>query len=176
MQIGACLRQGRRNALALRRPQSSISLDPLRRTARKPPPGRPRAPLEPLKAPSIASARPSSLSSEWVSLFNGKDLTGWKTHPSQPGNWSVNHGILVGSGPQVSHLYTRRGDYKGFHLRIEAHHSDRGSGAIIFRSGFGPERPKEGPRFPRRVSCDDQQHPQFPGKYRRDLHRRRARG
>ena len=25
----------------------------------------------------------------FVPLFNGKDLTGWKTHPKQPGNWRV---------------------------------------------------------------------------------------
>jgi serine/threonine protein kinase/WD40 repeat protein len=98
---------------------------------------------------TVASAEPPSLDSEWVTLFNGKDLTGWKTHPSQPGRWTVNDGILVGSGPEVSHLYTERGDYKGFHLKIEARYREGGSGAILFRSGFGPERPDVAPQFPR---------------------------
>ena len=30
----------------------------------------------------------------FVSLFNGKDLTGWKTHPKWPGNWRVDNGGL----------------------------------------------------------------------------------
>lgn len=56
----------------------------------------------------------------WVQLFNGKDLTGWKTHPDQPGAWSVNgQGELVGSGA-VSHLFTERGDYTDLLSRTRA--------------------------------------------------------
>ena len=32
----------------------------------------------------------------WADLFNGKDLTGWKTHPDDPGDWKVENSILVG--------------------------------------------------------------------------------
>ena len=60
----------------------------------------------------------------FVALFNGKDLAGWRTHPSQPGSWRVENGVLIGSGPRangrVSHLYTERGDYKDFQLRVKA--------------------------------------------------------
>jgi hypothetical protein len=56
----------------------------------------------------------------WVQLFNGKNLTGWKTHPNQPGNWRVEKGILIGSGRADSYLYTERGDYKDFHLLVGA--------------------------------------------------------
>ena len=55
----------------------------------------------------------------WVSLFNGRDKTGWKTHPSQPDNWQVKDGVLAASGPDVSHLYSERGDYRDIHLRVE---------------------------------------------------------
>ena len=58
-------------------------------------------------------------------LFNGKDLTGWKTHPSQPGNWRVEKGVLIGSGAAESYLYSERGDYKDFHVRAEAQHQRR---------------------------------------------------
>ena len=34
----------------------------------------------------------------FVKLFNGNDLSGWKTHPSQPGNWRVINGVLINSG------------------------------------------------------------------------------
>jgi serine/threonine protein kinase len=39
-----------------------------------------------------------SLEGEWIPLFNGQDLSGWKTHPNQPGDWKVENGMLVGSG------------------------------------------------------------------------------
>jgi len=45
-------------------------------------------------------------------LFNGKDLTGWKTHPSQRGEWRVESGNRVCSGPPTSHLYTVRDDFE----------------------------------------------------------------
>jgi hypothetical protein len=85
--------------------------------------------------------------SGFVPLFNGKDLTGWKTHPSQPGNWRVvkgagGDGVLTGSGPPAtSHLYTERGDYKDFHLRLEARINDGGNSGVYFRAPFGPSIP-----------------------------------
>ncbi len=36
---------------------------------------------------------------DWVQLFNGKDLTGWTTHPRGPGQWKVEDGAIVSSGP-----------------------------------------------------------------------------
>jgi len=80
-----------------------------------------------------------SLPRGWVSLFNGKDLAGWTTHPSQPGTWRVKNGVLIGSGPEISHLYTERGDYKDFHLRVEARLDNGDHGGVCFRSSFGPK-------------------------------------
>ncbi|MGE3809887.1 MAG: DUF1080 domain-containing protein, partial [Gemmataceae bacterium] len=77
----------------------------------------------------------------WVQLFNGKDLTGWKTHPQSPGKWKVEDGILIGSGP-VSHLFSERGDYENFHYRIEAMINDKGNSGQYFRTAFGPGFPK----------------------------------
>src|SRR5262249_6529407 len=75
----------------------------------------------------------------WVSLFNGKDLTGWKTHPSQPGNWRVEDGILIGgTSPTGSHLYSDRDDFHDDHLRVEARFNASGRGGVYLRSTFGP--------------------------------------
>jgi 3-keto-disaccharide hydrolase len=41
--------------------------------------------------------------SKWISLFNGKDLTGWTPHGKT--TWSVQHGVLVGIGG-MGHIYT----------------------------------------------------------------------
>lgn len=78
----------------------------------------------------------------WVQLFNGKDLTGWKTHPEAPGKWIVEEGILMGRGKDVSHLFSERGDYTDFHYRIEAKISDKGNSGQYFRTQFGPGYPK----------------------------------
>ena len=82
---------------------------------------------------------------EWVSLFNGQDLTGWKTHSTQPGNWRVENGILIGKSEPVSHLFTERGDFGDFHLRAEVRVHPAGNGGIFFRCPFAVER---GGRYP----------------------------
>jgi hypothetical protein len=77
----------------------------------------------------------------WVQLFNGKDLTGWKTHPKNPGKWYVQDGILHSGGKEVSHLFTERGDYENFHFRIEAKINDLGNSGQYFRCKFLPGYP-----------------------------------
>jgi serine/threonine protein kinase/formylglycine-generating enzyme required for sulfatase activity len=71
----------------------------------------------------------------WVQLFNGKDLTGWKTHPDQPGRWTVENGILRGSAVP-SYLYSDRGDFANFHLRVEARINRGGDSGLFFRAPF----------------------------------------
>ena len=53
----------------------------------------------------------------WVQLFNGKDLTGWKTHPDDKAKWEVKDGLIHGTGG-VGHLYSERGDYENFIYRV----------------------------------------------------------
>lgn len=78
---------------------------------------------------------------EWVQLFNGKDLTGWKTHSKNPGKWRVEKGILISGGKEVSHLFSDRDDYQDFHYRIEAKISDKGNSGQLFRATFAPGYP-----------------------------------
>jgi uncharacterized protein (TIGR03067 family) len=80
----------------------------------------------------------------FVQLFNGKDLTGWKTHPDQPGEWRVEDGVLIGAD-KVSHLFTERGDFANFHLRVEAMINPKGDSGVFFRSGFNfnPDNPQK---------------------------------
>lgn len=80
--------------------------------------------------------------SGWVSLFNGKDLSGWKTHPDAPGEWSVENGAIVGRGKNVSHLFSEKGDYENFHYKVTAKISDKGNSGQYFRTAFGKGYPK----------------------------------
>src|SRR5262249_46565530 len=79
----------------------------------------------------------SSAGDGWVDLFNGEDLSGWKTHPHQPGNWEVEDGAIVSRGNETSHLFSERGDYEDFHLRVEAQINAEGNSGVYFRSEYG---------------------------------------
>jgi len=82
---------------------------------------------------------------KWVSLFNGKDLTGWKTHPDDKAKWEVVDGMIVGTGP-VGHLYSEKGDYKNFKYKLEVSIGDKGNSGQYFRTKFskGFPKPNEG--------------------------------
>jgi serine/threonine protein kinase len=84
---------------------------------------------------------PMSITDDFLPLFNGKDLTGWKIFGGGTGNWKVVDGVLIGSGP-ASHLFTERGDYENFHYRVEAMINDGGNSGQYFRTQFGPGSPK----------------------------------
>ena len=90
---------------------------------------------------STADEKTTARDKGWTQLFNGKDLTGWKTHPKNPGNWSVHEGVLVGRGKDTSHLFSDRGDYENFYYRIEAKINDKGNSGQYFRAKFAPGFP-----------------------------------
>jgi uncharacterized protein (TIGR03067 family) len=54
---------------------------------------------------------------DWVSLFNGTDLSGWRTLDS-PEIWRVKDGKILGGGNK-GYLFTER-EYENFHFRVEA--------------------------------------------------------
>ncbi len=74
----------------------------------------------------------------WISLFNGKDLTGWKAneHPEQ---WKVEDGKLVASGPR-SHLFYVGTDeknppeFENFHFIAEVMTTPGSNSGIFFRT------------------------------------------
>src|SRR5262245_3376025 len=71
----------------------------------------------------------------FVSLFNGRDLTGWKTHPDDKAKWEVKDGAITASGP-AGHLYSERGDYENFVYRMEIKINDKGNSGQYFRAKF----------------------------------------
>jgi hypothetical protein len=78
---------------------------------------------------------------KWTQLFNGKDLSGWKQHPSGKATWKVQDGVLIGTGP-AGHLFSERGDYENFRYRVEAMINDKGNSGQYFRTQYGPGFPK----------------------------------
>ncbi|MGE5191472.1 MAG: DUF1080 domain-containing protein [Deltaproteobacteria bacterium] len=51
----------------------------------------------------------------WISLFNGKDLTGWKA--SEGVEWKVEKGEIV-TPPKRSHLFTEQ-EFKNFEYKVD---------------------------------------------------------
>jgi hypothetical protein len=71
-----------------------------------------------------------------VSMFNGKDLTGWTIHGTE--RWFVENGNLVcESGPdkQYGYLSTNK-TYKNFDLTLEFKQEANGNSGVFFRSSI----------------------------------------
>ena len=85
--------------------------------------------------PLAQAAREKQKGDGWVQLFNGKDLTGWKTNPADKAKWEVKDGAIVGTGPS-GHLFSERGDYENFHLRFEVKINDKVNSGQYFRATF----------------------------------------
>jgi hypothetical protein len=76
----------------------------------------------------------------WLQLFNGKDLTGWKTDRNHKGKWEVKGGAITASGPR-GYLFSEPGDYENFHIRIEAKINAKGNSGLFFRCQPGKGDP-----------------------------------
>jgi hypothetical protein len=84
---------------------------------------------------ALTAADDKKTDEKWVELFNGKDLTGWKTNPDDKAKWTVEDGLIVGRGP-VGHLYSDRDDYENFRYRVVAMINDKGNSGQYFRTKF----------------------------------------
>ncbi len=82
---------------------------------------------------------------EFVSLFDGKTLTGWKGDPKY---WTVSHGAIVGQAPpelQEATFLTLENEYDDFELRLKFRLLDGNSG-VQFRSQQFPNHIMRGPQ------------------------------
>jgi hypothetical protein len=68
----------------------------------------------------------------FVPLFNGKDLTGWKSDPVEKGRtWYVKDGLLGLKGSEKRTLFSERDDFRDFRLRIEAKYTAKAKPATV---------------------------------------------
>ena len=73
---------------------------------------------------------------KWVSIFNGKDLSGWKNNGTE--KWYVDKGELVcESGPNKEYGYlSTEKNYKNFVLSLEFKQEANGNSGVFFRSSI----------------------------------------
>ena len=82
----------------------------------------------------------SATGSQFVDLFNGRDLSGWVDVNTSPDTWQVKDGLLVCSGKPIGVMRSEK-QYENFILHIEWRHMKPGgnSGVFVWSEGFVPE-------------------------------------
>jgi hypothetical protein len=89
----------------------------------------------------VAKAPPQS---EWVSLFNGKDLTGWKNNGAE--KWIVEQGTIVCESAANKYGYlTTEKTYRDFHLRLKFKGEAAGNSGVFLRARITGIDPEHGP-------------------------------
>lgn len=68
---------------------------------------------------------------KFVSLFNGKDLSGWVDVNTSPKTWQVKDGLLVCSGKPIGVMRSEK-QYENFMLHIEWRHIQAGGNSGVF--------------------------------------------
>lgn len=76
----------------------------------------------------------------WISLFNGKDLTGWKA--SEGVEWKVVDGEIV-TPPKRSHLFTDR-EFKNFEYKVDCLTKPGSNSGLYFHTKYEESFPKTG--------------------------------
>jgi hypothetical protein len=94
---------------------------------------------------------------DWVSLFNGKDLTGWVEVGKE--KWVVEEGTIHGIAITKEYGYLQTGKpYKDFHLSLKFKCEGDGNSGVFFHTAFKPGTPDitQGLQF--EVDCTIGQH------------------
>jgi hypothetical protein len=86
---------------------------------------------------SAFAQRSRSLTPEWESLFNGKDLAGWTRIGNE--KWVVEDGAIYGEGitEEYGYLATEK-TYKDFHLSLRFKCEANGNSGVYLHTSFEP--------------------------------------
>jgi hypothetical protein len=84
--------------------------------------------------------------STWVSLFNGKDLTGWKNNGEE--KWVVEQGTILCESVANKYGYlTTEKTYRDFNLRLKFKGEAAGNSGVFLRSRIIRIDPEHGPEI-----------------------------
>lgn len=76
----------------------------------------------------------------WISLFNGKDLTGWK--PSEGVEWKIENGEIL-TPPKRSHLFTEK-EFKNFEFKADCLTTPGSNSGLYFHTAYEDRFPQQG--------------------------------
>lgn len=93
---------------------------------------------------SLFSFPARTTSSAWVSLFNGKDLSGWKNNGEE--KWVVENGTILceSTANKYGYLTTEKA-YRNFDLRLKFKSEAEGNSGVFLRSKITGIDPEHGP-------------------------------
>jgi hypothetical protein len=97
--------------------------------------------MKPLFAVLVALLLSTAQGAEngWVSMFNGKDLTGWKSNDETPNVFTVENGALKVSGGRAHLFYVGRDGkarFKNFEFRAKVMTTPGSNSGIYFHTEF----------------------------------------
>jgi hypothetical protein len=84
----------------------------------------------------LSTMQSVEVSAQYKSLFNGKDLSGWRTHGTE--KWYVENGELIcESGPDKGYGYLSTDkSYRDFTLRLKFKQEANGNSGVFIRSSI----------------------------------------
>jgi hypothetical protein len=108
--------------------------------------------------PGLALSQTVAAERGWISLFNGKDLSGWKAQGTE--RWVVEDGAILGESTTGKYGYlTTEKTYSDFVLRLRFKCETDGNSGVFTRSRITGESPKTGPDIEgMQVEVDRTQH------------------
>ena len=87
----------------------------------------------------LTAAAPAADSDGWISMFNGTDLSGWKSNEEVPGSFTVSDGTLKVSGGRA-HIFFTGADgaakFKNFEFKAKVKTTAGSNGGIYFHTQF----------------------------------------
>ncbi len=87
------------------------------------------------------SNRPKILAPSWVSMFNGKDLTGWKKVGQE--KWVVENGAIYGEGITSAYGYlATEKTYRDFHMSLRFKCEADGNSGVYIHTKFEGDTPR----------------------------------
>jgi hypothetical protein len=91
-----------------------------------------------LLATAAATVRLRAAENDWIELFNGRNLEGWRAG-GNAGSWKVANGAITAGGP-VSHLFyngpVRGADFRNFEIEVEALLHPHANSGIYFHTAY----------------------------------------
>ena len=84
-----------------------------------------------------AQVKPKLPGEDWISMFNGTDLTGWTKVGNE--SWTVEDGLIHGKGLTKAYGYLETDkDYKNFQMSLRFKCVGDGNSGVFFHTGFKP--------------------------------------
>jgi hypothetical protein len=87
----------------------------------------------------LLALAPSAVAQDgWISLFNGKDFTGWKVNENT-GSFTIQDGAIVSHGPRAHCFYVGpvlNHDFKDFELKVDVMTKPGSNGGVFIHTAF----------------------------------------